>query len=122
MIKITIFSIIYTRSLVKDLLKNFLPDLHEVIIYDLKPLLQLNNNIHREVSHVKAFSLFLVLIYDSSVLVGMGSSLIRVSMGEFAIPVGVGMGMGDPLIFKKDSAIIHTIDLVGCLEDEIHVV
>lgn len=43
-------------------------------------------------------------------------------MGELAIPMGVGMGMGDPLIFKKDPAIVHTIDLVGCLEDKIHVV
>ena len=45
-----------------------------------------------------------------------------VSMGELAIPMGVGMGMGDFLIFKKDAAIVHTIYLVGCLEDEIHVV
>ena len=52
----------------------------------------------------------------------MGSILVRVGMGKLAIPMGVGMGMGNLLIFKKDPAIIHAINLVGCLEDEIHVV
>ena len=46
----------------------------------------------------------------------------RVGMGKFTVSMGVGMGMGDLLIFKKDSTMVHTIDLVGCLEDEIHVV
>ena len=52
----------------------------------------------------------------------MGIFLVRVGMGELAIPMGVGMGMGDLLILKKDSPIVHAIDLVGCLEDKIHVV
>ena len=113
-----IFSNIYTKNLADDLSKSSLPSLHEVIICNPSPLLQLNTNIHREVSHVKVFSPFLVLIYSA----GMGSILMRVGMGEFTISMGVGMGMGDLLIFKKDSAIVHTIDLVGCLEDKIHVV
>ena len=43
-------------------------------------------------------------------------------MGEFAISMGVGMDVGDLLLLQKDSPIGHSIDLMGCLEDEIHVV
>jgi hypothetical protein len=48
--------------------------------------------------------------------------LLRVGMGEFAISMGMGMDVGDLPLLQKDSPIGHPIDLMGCLEDKIHVV
>ena len=43
-------------------------------------------------------------------------------MGELAISMGMGMGVGDLLFFKKDLTIDHAINLISCLDDKIYVV
>ena len=48
--------------------------------------------------------------------------MIRVGMGDFAVAMGMGMGVGDPLLFKEDLTVHHAIDLIGRLGDKIHVV
>jgi hypothetical protein len=43
-------------------------------------------------------------------------------MRDFAVAMGMGMGVGDSLLFKEDLTVHHAIDLIGRLGDKIHVV